>query len=83
MSMLHTPRTARDAVTLAEARRLATGGGRLIREGADLSLGDVARACGVHASTIMRWERGDVRPTGEAALRYAELLRDLSRRGTR
>lgn len=66
-------------VALAEARSLAAGGGgRLIRLGAGLSLHDVGRACGVHASTVLRWERGERRPTSEPAQRYALLMRELA-----
>jgi DNA-binding transcriptional regulator YiaG len=80
MAVLHSHRHT-GAVLLAEARRLAPGGGRLIREAADLSLADVGKAIGKAPSTVMRWERGERRPTGEAAIRYVELLKALSKPG--
>ena len=67
------------AVRLAEARRLAASGtGRVVREASDLSMGDVARACGVQPSTVLRWERNERRPSGDAALRYLALMHELS-----
>jgi excisionase family DNA binding protein len=67
------------ALELAEARLLASGGsGRVVREAAGLSLNDVGRACGVHASTILRWERGDRRPRGIPAALYVRLIPDLA-----
>lgn len=67
------------AVELAQARRLAAGGGgELIRRGAGLSMYDVARACGVHASTVLRWERGERRPHGMPAVLYARLMAELA-----
>ena len=68
-----------DVLELAAARRLAAGGGgRMIREGAGLSLNDVGRACGIHASTVLRWERAERRPRGLPALLYVRLMRDLA-----
>lgn len=65
---------------LSWVRRLAaSGAARGIRQAACLSLTDVARAVGVTPSAISRWERGVRAPHGEAALRYAELLRKLAR----
>ncbi|MET9876541.1 helix-turn-helix transcriptional regulator [Actinacidiphila glaucinigra] len=60
----------RAAVSSGEARRL--------REAAHLSIGEVARACGVDQSTVWRWERGTRQPRGEHALRYADLIETLS-----
>ena len=79
-SNCHTPEAEpADVLELAAARRLAAGGGgRMIREGAGLSLNDVGRACGIHASTVLRWERGERRPRGLPALLYVRLMRDLA-----
>lgn len=70
---------------LTELRRVrdiaASGYARTIRLGAELSLRDVARVVDVDPSTIWRWERGDRRPHGAAALRYGELLARLTSGG--
>jgi DNA-binding transcriptional regulator YiaG len=68
---LHILRLAqvRAAVSSGEARRL--------REEAQLSIGEVARACGVDQSTVWRWERGTRQPRGRPALALADLLEDL------
>lgn len=59
----------RAAVNSGEARRL--------REAAHLSIGEVARACGVDQSTVWRWERGTRTPRGRQALAYGELIDSL------
>lgn len=59
----------RAAVSSGEARRL--------REAAQLSIGEVASACGVDQSTVWRWERGARSPRGDKALRYGELIESL------
>lgn len=59
----------RAAVTSGEAKRL--------REAAHLSIGEVARACGVDQSTIWRYEQGTRKPRGRQALAYAELIDSL------
>lgn len=72
-----------DAVKLAEVRALATSGAaRRIRQRANLSLAEVAAACGVDQSTVHRWECGKRSPRGPAALRYAALLDALGRAAT-
>jgi len=61
---------------LIEARELSrTGKGRVIREAAGLSQGDVARAAGVAPATVSRWESRERKPTGEAAIRWTRVLR--------
>lgn len=66
------------ALLLAEARRLCGNGeARAIREAADLSLAELARDVGVSESTLSEWERGAQRPTGQRAIRYLAVLRDL------
>jgi DNA-binding transcriptional regulator YiaG len=69
----------RDAVRLAKARRLAASGtAERLRRGARLTLHDVARASGgVSHVTIMRWEKHARTPTGEAALRWLDLMEKL------
>lgn len=62
----------RAAVSSGEARRL--------REAARLSIGEVARECGVDQSTIWRWERGFRSPRGDKALKYGELIESLRER---
>jgi DNA-binding transcriptional regulator YiaG len=71
--------TSRQVLDLARARRLArTGDARRIRQGAGLSLADVAGVVGVDVSTLSRWETGDRRPMGRPAVAYARLLEKLS-----
>ncbi|MGH2681020.1 MAG: helix-turn-helix domain-containing protein [Actinomycetota bacterium] len=48
-----------------------------MREAAHLHLAEVAREVRVWPSTISRWERGHRVPRGEAALRWAAVLRRL------
>lgn len=73
-----------DVVSLARARDLArSGAARSIRLAAGLSLGEVGRALGCPASTILRWERGDRLPRGDLAIRWAELLQALINRAPR
>lgn len=64
---------------IAYARRLAkSGGARAIREGAGLSLRDLANELGVYPATISRWERGERVPRGDVAERWARVLKRLS-----
>jgi DNA-binding transcriptional regulator YiaG len=62
---------------------VAEGGERVfepyaIREGAGLSMGEVAREARCSVSAISRWESGQRTPRGDAAERWAALLRRLS-----
>lgn len=67
--------TTRQVLQLTEARRLLhTGEARDIRQAAGLSLDEIARACGVTPGAVSRWEQGERRPTGEAAVSFASLL---------
>ena len=69
------------ASVLAEVRDLlAAGTAREIREGASLSISEVAHSVGVAPASVSRWESGHAQPKGEAALRYGHLLRRLARR---
>jgi len=68
---------SRETAELVRMRALVHGGVvRDLRVDAGLTLREVAKAVGVTASTIHRWEHGK-RPTGDAAVRYARLLFEL------
>ncbi|WP_438478993.1 helix-turn-helix domain-containing protein [Streptomyces asiaticus] len=71
MAQVHLLRLAqvRAAVSSGEAERL--------RVAARLSIGEVARACGVDQSTVWRWENGMRKPRGRGALAYGELIESL------
>ena len=63
---------------LVSIRNMAMSGeARRIRIRAGLSLDEVAEPCGVARTTIYRWEQRHRKPTGEAALRYLNLLESL------
>jgi transcriptional regulator with XRE-family HTH domain len=65
-----------DLVDLQKVRALGQSGAlRLIR--GSLSLRDIADVVEVEPSTILRWERGDRVPHGDAAVRYGRLLQRL------
>ena len=59
----------------------ASGAAEAIRRSAGLSLYETGRALNVSPSTVLRWERGESRPHGPRAVRYAELLRQLTTGG--
>jgi len=62
----------------AEVRKLAeSGDARRIRVRSHLSIPQVAAAVRVAPVTVSRWERGCRKPTGDAALRWLQLLRAL------
>lgn len=63
---------------LVQARRLTRGGGRRIRVAADLTLRELAAEVGVDAATLYRWERGEGKPRGEAAVRWVRALESIS-----
>ena len=68
-----------ELIALREARKFAaSGAGRAIREATGLSLHELADAIGVSASTLLRWERGEHRPRGASAIRYADVLHRLT-----
>ena len=56
---------------------IASGQARRIRETADVTYREAGNLCQVPHTAIYRWESGATRPRGEAALRYAQLLRTL------
>ncbi|WP_442814924.1 helix-turn-helix domain-containing protein [Streptomyces sp. NBC_01775] len=59
---------------------LNSGEARRLREAANLSIGEVAKACDVDQSTVWRWERGTRTPRGEPAVAYARFIQSLRRR---
>jgi DNA-binding transcriptional regulator YiaG len=66
------------ALRLASVRSaLRSGEAERLRVAAQLSISEVAQACGVDQSTVWRWERGVRKPRGDAALAYGELLESL------
>jgi DNA-binding transcriptional regulator YiaG len=67
------------AMRLTRMRKLAESGtARVIRESAGLSLTEAAGSARVNRITIHRWETGQRRPHGDAALRYLALLEELA-----
>jgi DNA-binding XRE family transcriptional regulator len=73
---------AADVLILAEVRQsCASGLARQLREAAKITRGEVAGAVGVTGRAIGLWETGQRSPTGEAALAYGRLLRQLARQG--
>ena len=74
-------RKAQDARVTGEAQRIAEEWGNRIRtfrvgrgdaHRPQTSLEDLAAAIGVHATTVMRWERGEVVPRLEFMLALAD-----------
>lgn len=73
--------TDTQVLRLAEVRAAAASGeAARLRLEAQLSLGEVARACGVDQSTVWRWENGERRPRGNAALLYGQIIDTLRQR---
>jgi DNA-binding transcriptional regulator YiaG len=68
-----------NVILLVEARRAAEDGrARALREAAGLSQGEVARAASVSPATVSRWEGRLRKPSGDAAIRWARILRLIS-----
>jgi len=68
-----------DARDLVRIRKLVeSGAARAIREAAALSLTEISASADVDRTTVWRWEHGERRPRGSAALRYLRVLEDLS-----
>lgn len=68
----------KDLLLVAQARQYAvTGRGRDLRIAQGLSLRETATAIDVSAAGLWRWERGERVPRGAAAVRWAQLLRQL------
>jgi DNA-binding transcriptional regulator YiaG len=69
------------AIEIAEARYLArTGAGARLRLQAGLSQADIARACGVSAAAVSRWEAGIRAPSAQRAVVYIRLIHQIARR---
>ena len=69
---------------IGEAHLLAVSGeGRLVREAAGLSLGEMSSATGASGLTLMRWESGEMLPAGTAAADWVRVIRMLRKRGNR
>lgn len=61
-----------------------SGAARAVRLANNLSLEDIRReAQSQSRTTILRWERGERTPRGEAALRYGRVLKELMRQEMR
>jgi transcriptional regulator with XRE-family HTH domain len=72
-----------EVAMLIEARAAARSGhAARVRTAADLTQAEVARLVGVTPAAVSLWESGSRRPRGEAALRWARLLRDLEQIAT-
>ncbi|GHC37874.1 helix-turn-helix transcriptional regulator [Streptomyces mobaraensis] len=73
-----------DVLQLVWVRDAAmSGSARQARTEARLTLSEIAELCEVDPSTVWRWEQGKRAPRGEAALRYARVLRALAYRDSR
>jgi transcriptional regulator with XRE-family HTH domain len=71
-------------VDVARVRELIRSGkARRIRLDARLSLTEVAAALGVSGAAVARWESLERLPRRDVALRYMDLLDQLSHRGRR
>jgi len=62
---------------IREARLPTPATCRRIREEAGVTLREAGAVLGVHPMTVLRWERGDVPPRRENAIRYRRFLRAL------
>lgn len=72
--------TTEELLLLSEARQLAVSGrGRQIRETAGVSQSELSAAISTTVAGISKWESGQRRPTGAAAIRYARLMRELAK----
>lgn len=70
-----------DLGLVMEAREAARSGrGERLRIAAGISQGELAAAIGVTPAAVSRWEAGERRPRGDAAVAYAQLLRSLAER---
>lgn len=69
----------KDLGRIARVRRMTKDGdARRIRENAEVTQTELGSACGVSGAAIALWESGKRRPTGMAALRYAQALDELA-----
>ncbi len=67
----------RDLFLLAAARYARNGSGRRIREQANMRQQEMARRIGITSTGLYRWERGQRRPRGDAAVRWVQQLSRL------
>jgi DNA-binding transcriptional regulator YiaG len=69
-----------DIIEVAQARAALPRPARCkaIRQGAQLSLGDMAEALGTNAITVSRWERGVRKPSKPFIVKYVRLLGELA-----
>jgi transcriptional regulator with XRE-family HTH domain len=58
---------------------LDSGEARRRRELARLTPGEIAHECGVGLASVLNWEALQAYPSGEAALKYADLMDELQR----
>jgi DNA-binding transcriptional regulator YiaG len=71
--------TADEIKRVSLMRQLAaTGEAKRIRERSRIGLRELASWINVQPKALHRWESGNVRPTGESALRWAEAIEKLS-----
>ena len=72
--------TVEELLLLSEARSLAASGrGRQIREAAGVSQAELGAAIDTAVPTVSKWETGQRRPTGRAAIEYARLMRAIGK----
>ncbi len=67
----------RDLLLLTAARYARTGEGKRIRAQANVQQQDMARRVGITANGLYRWEQGQRRPHGDAAVRWVQQLSRL------
>ena len=61
----------------------ASGQGKLLREWAGVSIGEVATATGAPGLSVHRWETGQEMPSGAAGADWARVVTRLGRRHSR
>lgn len=61
------------------ARYAEDGSGRAIRVAARVPMSEMAKLADVKVPTMSRWENGNRRPRGDAAVRWAALLVSLEK----
>lgn len=69
-----------ELLLLAELREnLRNGEAQRVRQGARVTVAEVARALGVTQGAVAQWERGVRSPRGDIAVMYARILDDLGK----
>jgi DNA-binding transcriptional regulator YiaG len=72
---------AAELVLISQTRAdLASGAARQAREAVRISQREAAEALGVTQSAVSHWETGRSVPSGDLALAYGRLLRQLARK---